>query len=358
MRSYPLQLVEEQLVSAQSPSHQGRTPAGMLVTSMLDLPTYRGILSSHLCNPLISESQRQSISHLLSIPTAIYFHENQLSYPIAPHAREDSHYGYTNILSAMMATEIWFNSQYHLENFLTHAADLIGRMPDGHSMHQISDLEKKSLILPPGFRPVDPTQITPEPSEPSGKSRSSRPSKTEHSNRPLRIGWVARWEYDKRPDQFLRLVELMESDQFEFELVLLGVRGNRCDSLRSLETRYSERILINHHAETLEAYHRALGEMDIVVSTADHEFFGIGICEAISAGAIPVLPNRLSYPELAPDSCLYESIEHAKAIITGLSDPDIRLNVAAACQVRIEKYRIETCITKLDEAFEHMISRA
>ena len=45
-------------------------------------------------------------------------------------------------------------------------------------------------------------------------------------------------------------------------------------------------------------YEMALTESDIVVSTATHEFFGIGMLEAISAGCFPVLPDRLSYPAI------------------------------------------------------------
>ena len=41
-----------------------------------------------------------------------------------------------------------------------------------------------------------------------------------------------------------------------------------------------------------------MAQADVVVSTADHEFFGIGIVEATAAGAVPLLPRRLSYPEL------------------------------------------------------------
>ena len=36
----------------------------------------------------------------------------------------------------------------------------------------------------------------------------------------------------------------------------------------------------------------------MVVSCARHEFFGISMVEAVAAGAYPLLPNRLAYPEV------------------------------------------------------------
>jgi glycosyltransferase involved in cell wall biosynthesis len=49
----------------------------------------------------------------------------------------------------------------------------------------------------------------------------------------------------------------------------------------------------------------------VVTSTAHQEFFGVGVVEAMAAGAFPVLPNRLVYPERIPsehqDRCLYDN---------------------------------------------------
>jgi len=46
-----------------------------------------------------------------------------------------------------------------------------------------------------------------------------------------------------------------------------------------------------------QEYEAALLDADVIVSTADHEFFGIGVVEAVAAGAYPVVPRRLAYPE-------------------------------------------------------------
>jgi glycosyltransferase involved in cell wall biosynthesis len=63
------------------------------------------------------------------------------------------------------------------------------------------------------------------------------------------------------------------------------------------------------YAPDLAAYRAMLRQSDIVVSTAIQEFFGISVIEALYCGCVPVLPQRLSYPELLPvehhAACLY-----------------------------------------------------
>ena len=56
-------------------------------------------------------------------------------------------------------------------------------------------------------------------------------------------------------------------------------------------------------------YRRLLARADVVVSTARQENFGLSMLEAACAGAHPLAPAALSYPEVFPsawhDRCLY-----------------------------------------------------
>ena len=51
-------------------------------------------------------------------------------------------------------------------------------------------------------------------------------------------------------------------------------------------------------------YLRRLAACDWVLSTAVHEFFGVAVVEALLAGCLPWLPDRLSYPELLPPGAI------------------------------------------------------
>jgi glycosyltransferase involved in cell wall biosynthesis len=58
-----------------------------------------------------------------------------------------------------------------------------------------------------------------------------------------------------------------------------------------------------------EKYQAWLSSADIMLSTSIHEFQGLAVLEAVALGCIPVLPKRMSYPELVPLQYLYESRE-------------------------------------------------
>ena len=69
-----------------------------------------------------------------SIPAVLYFHENQLSYPLSPNEKnkalkKEKHYGFINFASAMAAERCFFNSAYHRKNFITEVEVLLRDSP-------------------------------------------------------------------------------------------------------------------------------------------------------------------------------------------------------------------------------------
>lgn len=40
---------------------------------------------------------------------------------------------------------------------------------------------------------------------------------------------------------------------------------------------------------------------NVIVSTAQHEFFRVAMLEAFRAGCVPLVPDRLAYTELYPN---------------------------------------------------------
>ena len=64
---------------------------------------------------------------LLQLPSVVYFHENQLP---EVDADRETPLDFVNLNTAAAATEIWFNSLYHLRMFLARASALVKRHPD------------------------------------------------------------------------------------------------------------------------------------------------------------------------------------------------------------------------------------
>jgi glycosyltransferase involved in cell wall biosynthesis len=125
-------------------------------------------------------------------------------------------------------------------------------------------------------------------------------------DQPLVIGWVSRWEHDKRPDLFLLALQRMKQLCVPFKLLVLGQQFRSGSPFQvQLQEICGAHLLHAGYIPDRSAYAMQLGRADVVVSTAEHEFFGLGILEAVAAGCVPCVPDRLVYPEIYPDDCLY-----------------------------------------------------
>ncbi len=246
------------------------------------------------------------------LPAVAYFHENQLTYPKRDESERDYHFVFSNMLTAAAASAVWFNSAFHMESFLTALRDFLQRMPDSRPLETVESIRAKSSVHPPGIETLPPRPK-------AGEAGGDRPH----------ILWAARWEYDKDPQTFFQAMELLQAEGVDFEMSVIGGSGGRqpmpvFERCRKL---FGPHIVHWGYQASRHDYIRCLREADIAVSTSRHEFFGISMVEAAAAGAYPLLPNRLAYPEVfakaedpARDSFLYEEDGDSEALARRLQD--------------------------------------
>jgi len=215
-----------------------------------------------------------------ALPRVIYFHENQLTYPSQNTDHRDLHYAYINFTSALSADEVWFNSTWHKEDFLQALEHWLLRMPDHPPRQAINAITDKSRIHHPG---IDSNCI---------KVTDNK------KNDCLTILWAARWEHDKNPECFFNALARLKQKNIPFKLNVIGSASNKIpDVFIQAEKDFSDHINAWGFIRDSQEYIRILQSSDVIVSTANHEFFGIAVMEAVAAGCIPVLPERLAYPE-------------------------------------------------------------
>ena len=247
-------------------------PDLIMATDMLDLSTFLAL------------TKRKSYN----IPTALYFHENQLCYPWSPNDRDiqynrDTHYGFINYVSALTADHVFFNSEFHMNSFLNALPSFLKQFPDHKELDSVAGIREKSKILYLGM-----------------DLKKFEEHRTDHGDIPL-ILWNHRWEYDKNPESFFYLLEKIMNDGHQFHLAILGENFSQSPSIfDQARTTFKDCIVKWGYEETFDEYARWLWKADILPVTSNQEFFGGSVMEAIYCNTWPILPNRLTYPELLP----------------------------------------------------------
>jgi len=257
-----------------------RTAALHWAHALAEHPGWDLLLVSDYLN--LAELEALLPARLRGRPALVYFHENQLTYPLQAGERRDVHHGLTHLYAALVARAVVFNSAYHERAFHAALAELCALVPDVALDTQLAEVRARSHVLPLGSE---------------APCSAPRPAT---SGAPL-IVWPHRWEYDKAPELCAStLLELWDAGH-EFRLRLLGQRFRRePDALAELRTRAGERLEPGGFEAEHDAYLATLRRSDLVLSTARHEFFGLATLEALRSGCLPVLPDALAYPELLP----------------------------------------------------------
>ncbi len=282
---------------------------------------------------------------LAGLPVVLYMHENQLTYPPPPGTKRDLHYGWINYASMLAADRVLFNTRFHRDAFFDELPRLLKHFPDFNNLETIETLQARSQVLPLGIELAshDPHRTTRDPGAPI-------------------VLWNQRWEYDKDPETFFRALYRLADEGLDFRVILAGENfRNVPEEFETARRRLGQRIIHYGYEPDPAAYSRLLWQADIVVSTAQHEFFGLATVEAIYCNCYPILPNRLSYPELLPPEThprhLYDDfeglLERLRWAITHLDElpqPSLRHYVA--------RFDWSRMIGAYDEVFEELVSLA
>jgi len=242
-----------------------------------------------LCSDFLNLPVFKSICYqkIKDIPTVMYFHENQLSYPWSPQDSDiklnrDLHYHYINYTSSLVADFNLFNSKYHLSSYIGSLEKYLKKMPDFNNYETINSISKKSDVLYIGCE-----------LEKFNKYRI-----TKKNDRPL-ILWNHRWEFDKNPELFFKTLFKLKDEGISFDLAVLGESFKEYpDIFNQAKEKLSDNIVQFGYCETFEDYAKWLWKTDLLPVTSNQDFFGISIIESVFCGSIPILPKRLSYPEL------------------------------------------------------------
>lgn len=261
-----------------------KKPDLILATDMLDLSTFMA---------LTREKSR-------GIPTVIYFHENQLTYPWSPTDKDvklerDNHYAFINYTSALAADTVLFNSAYHRDSFLNELPPFLKAFPDNNELESAEEIKKKSHILHLGM----------------DLSKFDQYRAIKKSQKPLII-WNHRWEYDKNPEEFFGILGNLTNQGLDFEVAILGESYVKKPSIfQQAQQNLSEKIVHFGFAESFKQYAQWLWKGDILPVTSYQDFFGGSVVEGIYCNCYPLLPNRLAYPEHIPinhhSEMLYEN---------------------------------------------------
>ncbi|MEL7021889.1 MAG: DUF3524 domain-containing protein [Bacteroidota bacterium] len=262
---------------AQRFAQQDRYPDLLVFSDMVDVTTFLALTRKYST----------------AIPTAMYCHENQITYPWSPTdadvaLQRNNQYGFLNYTSALAVDRLWFNSEYHLHSFTDALPDFLRQFPDYRGIDRVATIRKKSRVLSLGmdlqrlaiYRPTD---------------RSP--------NDAAVILWNHRWEYDKQPRPFFELLFRLKDEGIDFQLVVLGASYQQQPSIfAEARRRLADRLIHYGYAPDLGTYARLLWQSDVLPVTSQQDFFGGSVVEAIFCQTFPLLPHRLAYPEHIPEA--------------------------------------------------------
>ncbi len=240
-----------------------------LVTDMLDVAVFKSLL----------------LPQYRSVKIVLYMHENQVVYPFqTSHSdkNRDLHYGLINYKSMLTADWVWFNSNFHRDILFSELEVFLKLFPEAaFHVKEANRCRLKSKVIPLG---IDTESID---------------SKRMDKDLSPAILWNHRWEYDKNPDLFFNTLIRLSEEGHTFDLYVTGEKYSKSPSVFSkAESQLKRHVKHWGFVADRKTYYQILWRCNILPVTANQEFFGLSVLEAMYCGVQPLLPNRLSYSDL------------------------------------------------------------
>ncbi len=295
----------------------------LLATDMLDL------------NIFLAHTRRKTEG----VPVAIYFHENQLSYPWSSTDQDvdkgrNLHYAFINYASALAADQVYFNSEYHRSSFLNELERFLRFYPDERNLDELPKLRERSEVLPIGM-----------------ELKAFDAIKIKKVKGPRQILWNHRWEYDKNPASFFELLRELQTEGIAFQLAVLGESfAQEPKEFVAAKKQFSNEISHWGYVDSFEEYAQILWSSHLLPVTSIQDFFGISIVEASYCGVTPMLPNRLSYPELCSGKFLYQDLN--QTIKQALTDSSLE-----SARSEVNRFDWSVLAPQYLSSFEKLVNR-
>ena len=298
---------------------------GIIVTDFFNLADFKALVGSQ-CPPVLA-----------------YFHENQMTYPQPPGDKGAFQLGIINITTALVADMVVFNSKMHKNAFLNAVPEFLKRGRDCGPKGIAEKIREKAEVLYPGITLTFDRDID-----------------VEKQTDPPLIVWNHRWGFDKNCKIFFSALKEIDNMGLDFNLALMGENfGKIPEEFKEAERRFKHRIFQFGYVPLREEYEKWLKRGAIVISTAIQENFGISVIEAILMGCVPLLPDRLSYPEILPkefhEHFLYKNRRDlVKKLILIISDYKRYEEIQSRLANKMTSFLWKNVINGYDRALERL----
>jgi glycosyltransferase involved in cell wall biosynthesis len=175
-----------------------------------------------------------------------------------------------------------YNSKFHKDSFIDALRTFLKQFPDHNEFSNIDAIQEKSEVSHLGL-----------------SLQKFDDYKTKSKNEVPIILWNHRWEYDKNPASFFQTLWQLKDNGIQFKLVVLGEEfETEMDVFTQARNHFSNEILHMGYCDSFQDYAKWLWKSNYLPVTSNQEFFGASVMEAVYCNTIPILPNRLAYPEL------------------------------------------------------------